>query len=77
MLEGMEPERREEQSGGEDSGVAEDSPHGGVGGQEGEGSGAAEATPEIGEEGEVGQTQAPSPEDDVGSPEDDESGTEE
>jgi hypothetical protein len=56
MTEGRDPERREG-GGSEGSGVSDDEPHGGIGGQGGEGEGAAAATPPIGDEGEHGQTQ--------------------
>jgi hypothetical protein len=62
--EGRDPERREG-GGNEGTGVSDDEPHGGIGGQGGEGEGAAAGTPPIGEDGEHGQTQTPAPEEDA------------
>jgi hypothetical protein len=65
-----EPERREG-GGTEESGVSDDAPQGGVGGQEGEGEGAENLSPEIGEDGEPGQTQVDAPDDDANVSEED------
>jgi hypothetical protein len=75
MSQQSETERNEET--GADQTAREDPPHGGggVGGQGGEGSGAAAATPDIGEEGDPGQTTVDAPDDDPGTPEEEQSRT--
>jgi hypothetical protein len=78
-----DPERypREEETDPEATGISEESPQGGgkggIGGQGGEGEGAENLSPPIGEEGEPGRTEHSAPEEDVGVPADQQSGTEE